>query len=150
MARGTALMIRSLFVLVPLALAAGCVTTRYDAKLDTDANALNGEISAFVEKMNAAQNTPEGTYETNKQFYVDVKAKLDALRTQAEASNGAELAKHFTLIAENVESLRTLHEGRGDQGLSELLSGPALSAIDTQFKSLATLQATYRGAAENR
>lgn len=146
MARGTAHLIRSLFVLVPLALAAGCVTTRYNAQLDTDANALHGELSSFVEKMNAAQSTPEGTYETNKQFYEDVKTKLGDLSKRAEASNGADLAKHFTLIAENVESLRKLHEGRGDQGLSELLSGPALSAINTQFKSLATLQATYRGA----
>jgi hypothetical protein len=125
-----------------LALAVGCSGYKaYDSKLDAEGKALGERTLAFVDKMVEVEGTPSGTYAANQEFYQTTAKELGDLRSRSTQMAGGEpLAEHFRLIAQNLELLRGLHEGRGEQGLSKTVAGPARESLAVQFAALAKLQ----------
>ncbi len=125
-----------------LVLAVGCGARHaYDSKLDAEGQALGERTLAFVDKMVQSEGTPSGTYAANQAFYETTARELVDLRLRStQVEGGAPLAEHFRLITENLELLRRLHEGRGEQGLSKTLAGPARESLAVQFATLARLQ----------
>src|ERR1700754_3084793 len=75
-------------MLLPLVLT-GCLSIQlvsdYDPEIDAGLSRMNTETTAFVDRMIAARNTPEGTYAANKDFYIDQIAAVDTLVLRAEA-----------------------------------------------------------------
>jgi hypothetical protein len=150
LARSHSPLARLPFILLPFALAAACVAhERYNAQVDTAATQLSSQLNDFVAKMNETSGTPAGTYAQNQQFYTDAKQRLEALRQQLGAGD-APVQEHINLLEQNLESLRKLHEDRGDKGLSRDLSEPALMALQTQLQALTTLEQQLRDAESHK
>lgn len=70
-----------------LALAACSVkfVSDYDEQIDGGLTQFNTDLTAFVEKMIAAADTPAGTYASNQDFYSQQDARLSSLVVRAEA-----------------------------------------------------------------
>lgn len=145
MARTGASPLRSLSVLLlPLLLAGLCVHPQYLAQVDSAAQSLNDELTAFVHKMISVAGTPEGSYASNQQFYTDAQKKIQDLRAVAQGENSEDILKQVGTISENVDNLRKLHELGGDKGLRSTVADPALKILQAQFKALAALQDSLR------
>lgn len=145
MARTGASPLRSLSVLLlPLLLAGLCVHPQYLPQVDSAAQSLNDELTAFVHKMTSVAGTPEGSYASNQQFYTDAQKKIQDLRAVAQGENSEDILKQVGTISENVDNLRKLHELGGDKGLRSTVADPALKILQAQFKALAALQDSLR------
>jgi D-aminopeptidase len=113
----------------------------YDEVTDQTATALQTKVDTFVLKMSSTANTPEGTYANNKNFYDEMKGALQALQSRSEAIPlNQPTVSMVKQLQENMEILRTLHEKGGANGLRPEIAGPALSAIDTQFRSIISFE----------
>jgi len=86
--RGRGSGVTNIVMLLPLVLT-GCLSIQlvsdYDPEIDAGLSRMNTETTAFVDRMIAARNTPEGTYAANKDFYIDQIAAVDTLVLRAEA-----------------------------------------------------------------
>ena len=117
----------------------------YDAVLDEGTTALHSKVAAFVGKMAILSGKAEGTYEANKHFYPEVMAEVSSLRLRAAAVPNNEISvKLFDELAANLDRLRKLHEIGGDGGLSEVVAGPALAALDVNFQSILKFEIAKR------
>jgi hypothetical protein len=117
----------------------------YDAVLDEGTTTLHTKVAAFVGKMTILSGKPEGTYEANKHFYPEVVAEVSSLRLRAAAVPKNEISvKLFDELAANLERLRKLHEISADGGLSPVVAGPALAALDVNFQSIVKFEIAKR------
>jgi hypothetical protein len=73
---------------VIFASALGCavhLVSDYDEQTDSTLSELNTDLTSFVNRMIDMAGTPQGTYDANKDFYLDQEAKVDTLIVRAEA-----------------------------------------------------------------
>jgi hypothetical protein len=136
-------------LLMSLLLTLGCgpyrIISAYDQVVDEGVSDFHTEIAAFVGKMTTLAGTPEGTYESNKATYPELRAKLSTLRMHAAQTPMNDITvKALDELTGNVDRLRQLHASGGDKGLPEALAGPALAAIDVQCESILKLEIAKR------
>ncbi len=132
-----------------LFVALGCGPVRlvspYDEVLDQGTTALHTKVAAFVGKMTLSSGKPEGTYLANKHFYPEARAEASSLRMRAAATSNNEISVNlFNELIGNLDRLRQLHEMGADSGLSPVVSGPALSALDVNFQSIVKFEIAKR------
>ncbi len=117
----------------------------YDPLLDSGATALSNKVNAFLAKMETASGTPSGTYAANVGFYSEAQGDLKTLELRAaNAPQSEKILESVRLLSENIENLRKLHEGRGNQGLSRPILDPARSALEIQFRALFAVENALR------
>ena len=81
----------ALLLVMLLALgASGCTTVRlvsdYDEQLDQGLTSLYADTSAFVDRMIATRDRPEGQFQANIGFYSESTGRLDAMLARAQAN----------------------------------------------------------------
>jgi hypothetical protein len=57
----------------------------YDDQIDASLTQLNTDLIAFVLTMNAAAGTPKGTYESNREFYIQEEARVQTMAVRVQA-----------------------------------------------------------------
>ncbi len=79
----------TLFALMLSLLLSGCAAITlvppYDEQIDAGLTDLYADTGAFVDRMVAARGTAEGTLDSNREFYEEANARVDALIVRAEA-----------------------------------------------------------------
>ncbi len=140
--------IHATFFLLFILIVCGCsikLISDYDEVIDKSVTELQKKVETFLLKMEAASGTSEGEYINNKSFYNEAKVEMTAIRLRAEAiSENKITVQHITEIEKNIESLRLLHEMRGQRGLTKDLTDPIRVIINTQFKAILTLEFAKR------
>ena len=133
-----------------VALLAGCVTSRYDVKLEAAAADWKEQVGAFITDSVAKAGTPGGEYEANKKFYEDMQNSIGGHVARTKAASGSQRAVEILeLLSKDIENLRKLHEVGGKAGLTQAVADPARTAIETELRALNKLQSEYRGGNEN-
>ncbi len=86
--RSRVLRFRLLLVLFAC-LSVACTTIQlvpdYDEQIDASLTQLNTDLVEFVLKMNSAAGTPQGTYASNQEFYIEERAKVQTIAVRADA-----------------------------------------------------------------
>lgn len=77
----------------------------YDAEIDRGLTQFNTDLTAFVNTMIAASNTPAGTYSSNKGFYIAQDAKLSTLVLRAEAHKALNSCPSSQVIKQALQSV---------------------------------------------
>ena len=76
----------------------------YDDQIDSGLTQLNTDVTAFVNKMIQAANTPAGTWANNKDFYTTQEAKVDTLIVRAEAHKALNSCPSTGVVAAAVKA----------------------------------------------
>jgi hypothetical protein len=117
----------------------------WDPVLDRGVADIAQQTDAFLAKMERAAGTPEGSYAANAAFYGDAAAAVRTLRLRAESSaKSKDIVASLEGVLKSLEDLRSVHEGRGDQGLPKVAITTARSGLETQFRSLFVIEAALR------
>jgi hypothetical protein len=78
-----------LFLALFACLSVACTTIQlvpaYDEQIDASLTQLNTDLVEFVLKMNSAAGTPQGTYASNQEFYIEERAKVQTIAVRADA-----------------------------------------------------------------
>jgi hypothetical protein len=131
----------SLAAVVLIVVLSGCASLHlageYDARLAADAADLGAHVDAFLGSAIAAAGTPEGAYDTQASRYAAFLAELGALRARARSGP---VVDALASIAENLETVRQLHERHGAAGLAPPIGEPARNALAAQFRAIATIE----------
>ncbi len=141
-------LILPIILILLFTLFSGCsvkLISDYDQLIDQYATQLQSAIETFLIKMERSAGTPEGSYAKNTGFYDEIQGTLTTLLIRAETTDDSKIvAEQIILLQENLENLRKLHEGQGEKGLTQALTGPMRAAFNTQFRAVIKLQTALK------
>jgi len=136
-----------LFMILWMALVAivGCGDIRlesaYDENIDHDIGDVHTKVMAFMDKMNAASGKPEGVYEANKQFYVDIRAEIGTMLVRAKMlAKNERTTEMLGNLQKSMDDLEKLHQMGADKGLSEPITRTARPGIEQACLNILDLE----------
>lgn len=140
---------RWLSCLLVLAALAGCTTAKlvgdYDEQIDKGTTALQKDVDAFLEKLEASAATQKdnvATYDQHKQFYSDARVAVNGLRVRADATERNSLTvRSFDKLHENINLLEEMHKKGITRAEVSKLIRPAFTQ---QFTAILTFELAKR------
>jgi hypothetical protein len=135
--------------LLALALVLACGPVRlvspYDEIIDRTTSELHTRIVSFVGRMVTLSGKPEGTYESNANFYDDVRGSISTIRLRARVQEKNEITLNLIQELEgNIERLRLLHELGKERGLTKPVADPALHLIEVNCEGIIKFEVAKR------
>ena len=129
-------------------LSTSCLTIRlagdYDEKIDAAATQLQKDMDGFLTELESLP--PQDTarrYAPNRQFYNSYAVNLRSLETRARSvPKNSITVQQVELIAENVETLRALHQQQDDLSTASL--GEFRKLFNTAWTALLTFELAKR------
>lgn len=128
--------VASLFCLAMLACAVHFVSD-YDEVTDRTITDLHARVEAFLPRMADAAGTPAGIYDSNKVFYTDVEAALEAMMSRAVVTpQNQSTVDQLKKLEENIKLLAQLHKAGGEKGLNPDAAGSVRDILNVQFRAI--------------
>ena len=151
----SSLYLRPYFVaLLGVALVLGCdvkLISDYDQVIDNAITTLHIDTETFLAHLAATAGTPSGSYDVNKEFYVNTIARLEALKMRAEASPKNEnTAEMIGVLFKMFKEFDQLHSVSGSSGLSIAQLESERNSLGKGFQSVMALEIAKRQGKENQ
>lgn len=142
--------IRSLLPLLMILAFTGCVNVKliaeYDSQIDQSVTEFQKKTEEFLIKMERKIGKPEASYESNVQFYDDMKIILSGIQVRANAiPKNEKTIEMLKLLSENLDKLESAHK----MGLKANDILPARSAMNIGCTAILKLELAKRRGVED-
>lgn len=142
--------IRSLLPLLMILAFTGCVNVKliaeYDSQIDQSVTEFQKKTEEFMIKMERKIGKPEASYESNVQFYDDMKIILSGIQVRANAiPKNEKTIEMLKLLSENLDKLESAHK----MGLKANDILPARSAMNIGCTAILKLELAKRRGVED-
>ena len=108
----------------------------YDEIVDNTVNQLHADTTAHFSKILSNKGKNDGSYETLKEFYMNVQGKVDTLIVRAsvleKGLSKTPLTKNFKMLKEQYKDLAEIHQTPFNEGVIN----SAKKAFDQPYRSI--------------
>lgn len=112
------------------------LVSKYDALVDASVKELQSKTTSFIAKLSKNPDSPENSYNNNKEFYSEVYGEIAALTNRAEVlEDGLQrtpLTDNFKKLKSQYEDLEVLHQ----TPISEQVLQSVQDAFDQSFRAI--------------